>query len=106
MSVSVPLSNVEGIMEVCQNFDSENNIKPESVEHTRASTSGDRDRIINELMGSKVFDYVPGRYHRTFKGIQPSVSNVVNKKKLIDWIKEHKKKLIANNILAKVFGHT
>lgn len=97
--------SLNGIMDVCTKFDNENGIKPESIEHTRTSTSSDRDKIVKELIESKVFNYVPGRYHHSFKGIQPSISSVVNKGKLINWIQEQKKKLIANITLSKLYGH-
>lgn len=97
--------SLKGIMDVCQTFDSENGIKPVSIEHTRSSTLGDRDKIIKELMDSNVFQYTPGRWHHSFKDIQPSISNSVNKKKLIKWIDKQKKKLVSNVTLAKAYGH-
>lgn len=36
--------SLNGIMDVCRNFDRENNISPESIEHTRSSTLADRDK--------------------------------------------------------------
>ena len=63
-------------MGLCQEFDVENNSAPQSVEHTKASYAKDFKHVLKELVSSfHVFDYVPGRFHKSFKGIQPNIAN-------------------------------
>ena len=84
--------SLNGIMVACQQFDVENNISPQSIEHTRRSNAKDFDSILNELVSSSsVFDYIPGRSHPT--QIQPSIAQCINSKKLLTWLKKQKVRL-------------
>ena len=50
-----------------------------SVHHTGSSSKEDRvKKIITQLAESKVFDYIPGHFHHTFKGIKPHVSSHID----------------------------
>jgi len=71
-----------GVMKVCSKFDKDNRVHPPSVAHTRHSVAADEKMILTELIkSSRVFDYIPGCEHRTFKNIQPSVVEHLDKKK-------------------------
>lgn len=63
-------------VDVCVHFDKVSNIRPTSLYHTSPSSSEERDKIIAQLATeSRVFDYIPGRFHHTFKSVQPHVSS-------------------------------
>ena len=56
------------------------------MHHTNASSKEDRDKIITQLTESRVFDYIPGCFHNTFKGIKPHVLSHIDVEKLTQWI--------------------
>ena len=54
----------------------------------------DLDLVINELtQKSRVIDYIPGRFHRSFKDIKPHISDHVDLDSLFKWIKKHQNKI-------------
>lgn len=56
-----------GIQKMCSTFDDEANIHASSTAHTRASTKSDEKKVMTKLVKtSTIFDYVPGRCHKTF----------------------------------------
>jgi hypothetical protein len=59
--------SLAGIMTVCDRFDSENGVCPTSQSHTRSSVTTDEKMIMELTETSRVFDYVPGQSHNTFK---------------------------------------
>ena len=60
--------HLNGIMNVCNRFDQQNNLYVESSIHRWPSSQKDEQLIIDELIRSKVFHYIPGRQHYTFRG--------------------------------------
>ena len=67
------------LLNVGDHFDEICDIKAVSLHHTKASSKEDRDKILKQLVSeSRVFDYVPGRYHKTFKGIHPHISSHID----------------------------
>ena len=73
---------------ITDHFDEICDIKPVSRHHTKASSKEDRDIILKQLVSeSRVFDYVPGRYHKSFENIRPHISSHIDINKLITWIK-------------------
>ena len=99
-------SSLGGIMAVCKSFDKYTDIAPESVQHTKRSTKKDRELILKQLVStSRVFDYVPGRKHKSFAGVHANIASAIDKKKLFDWIQKQKVKLHKDNMMAKAFGH-
>ena len=77
------------LLGIASHYDQECGIKPASVHHSKASSSQDREMILNELSKeSKVFDYIPGRYHYSFKNISPHVSSHIKVDKLTQRIKQ------------------
>ena len=81
------------LMAVSTHFDSECGIPKESIYHTCKDTSKDLQLVVDELQKSKVFDYIPGRYHKTFQNIKPHISAHVDTDKLFSWIQGHQKKI-------------
>lgn len=57
------------------------------------SSETDRNKIIQELTESKVFDYIPGRYHHTFKNITPHISSHIQVGKLMNHIHQTRDKI-------------
>ena len=85
-------------------FDEICSIKPVSLHHTKASSKDNRDKILTQLVSeSRVFDYVPGRYHTTFKGIQPHISSHIDNVKLIKWVKQTRNNIANRHELKKLF---
>ena len=92
------------LLNVGTHFDSICGIKPVSLHHTKASSKDDRDKIIKQLITeSKVFDYVPGRYHKTFKNIRPHISSHIDASKLITWIKQTGSNIANKHELKNIF---
>ena len=64
--------SLRNLMEVTSHFDSMCDIPPDSIYHTCKRYGKDLDMMIEELTErSRVFDYIPGRFHRLFKDIKP-----------------------------------
>lgn len=97
--------SIKGLTDAVQNFDRECEINPASIQHTSASLAKDEEMILEELTKSRVFDYVPGREHRTFKGIVPNLSICVDKEKLVNTITKYKKQLQRKANVAKLYKH-
>lgn len=86
-------------------FDSISDVPRESIYHTCKDSNKDLQLIVSELVQSKVFDYIPGRFHTTFKNIKPHISAHIDTEKLFEWIEGHQRKnsskLKLRNILHK-----
>ena len=92
------------LLNVGTHFDLICGIKPVSLHHTKASSREDRDKIIEQLVSeTRVFDYIPGRYHKTFKNIQPHISSHIDAHKLITSMKEIIKKITNRHELRNIF---
>ena len=75
--------SIKGILETLNRFDLEHEVHPQSMEHSDASVGSDERIIINELLvKSRVFDYIPGRRHRSFPNISPFIQDSIDKDKL------------------------
>ena len=62
------------LMEVSSHFDIICDIRPESIYHTCQSYGKDLEMLVEELsLESRVFDYIPGCFHRSFLGIKPHI---------------------------------
>ena len=85
-----------------EQYCSELGIKPTSSHHTRHSSEKDKQLIIDELSRkSRVFEYVPGRVHPSYRSIEPCIAKTVDADKLIKWITTQKQKLKNNAEFAK-----
>ena len=61
--------------------------------------------LVEELTSkSRVFNYIPGRHHRSFQGIKPHISSHIDIDKLFQWIKKHQAK-ISRQIKLKYILH-
>ena len=70
---------LRNLMEVSSHFDTICSIHPESIYHTRRCYGQDLEMLVEELtVRSRVFDYVPGRFHRLFQNIKPHISDHVD----------------------------
>lgn len=99
--------SLKGLIETCSTFDAQLGLEPSSISHSKANTSKDEKVIIKELTEtSRVFDYVPGRNHASFKSIHPSITEHINMTKLIQWIQKKKKGMQDNITKASIFGHS
>ena len=92
------------LLNISDHFDEICNVNPISLHHTKASSKEDRDKILKQLASeSRVFDYVPGRYHKTFKGIHPHISSHLDINKLVTWIKQTRNSIANRHELKKLF---
>ena len=92
------------LLDIGNHFDEICGIKPVSLHHTKASSKEDRDKIIKQLVSeSRVFDYVPGRSHKTFESIRPHISSHMDVNKLITWIKQTRNNIANRHELKKHF---
>ena len=98
--------SLNGIMNVCDAFDSVSGVSPMIQAHSGPNVATDEKKIIKELTeSSSVFDYIPGRVHKTFPSIQPNVVPNMDKKALVNYIKEQQKALLKQQTFARVYGH-
>ena len=85
---------LNGIMQIANNFDLESEVHSVSTQHTCSLLEKDEDTVLEELVDmSHVFDYIPGRQHRTFTSIAPNLAVSVNKDKLCTTINKYKQEL-------------
>ncbi|SMN01873.1 hypothetical protein SPONL_183 [uncultured Candidatus Thioglobus sp.] len=96
--------SLKALIDITNNFDHTLKLHPESLHHTTKSSIKDRNLILSQLATSRVFDYIPGRFHFAFKNIKSHVSDCVNVAKLVKWIKEHTRNM-ANNIKLRNILH-
>ena len=67
------------LLNITDHLDKICDIKPVSLRHTKASSKEDRDIILKLVSESRVFDYIPGRYHKNFENIRPHISSHIDK---------------------------
>lgn len=101
--------SLKALMDTCSHFDSICGIHNESIYHTCQDTSKDLDLIVQELVKSDVFEYVvfeyvPGRFHKTFQNIKPHIAAHIDCDKMFNWIKDHQKK-ISNHMKLRELLH-
>jgi hypothetical protein len=86
--------SLQTLFTICQNADAILGIPPISLHHTSHSSEKDEKLIIEELINkSRVFEYIPGRSHRSFSNIEPCIAKAINSGKLLKWINDQKNKL-------------
>ena len=82
--------SLKGVMDIVHTFDVNTNLHAVSTDHTVSSSRKD-DVVLAELLKSQVFDYIPGRKHKSFANISPNVSGHINASKFFQWLKEQDK---------------
>jgi len=68
------------------------------------SSKKDEDMVLAELLKSQVFDYIPGRKHKSFANISP-MSGHNNASKFFQWLKEQKDKTVRCQKVQKMLLH-
>ena len=98
--------SLRNLMEVSSHFDSICSIHRNSIHHTCQSYGKDLETLVEELTSkSRVFDYIPGRCHRSFQGIKPHISDHIDVDKLFQWIKKHQAKISSQNKLKDILHY-
>ena len=92
------MGGVERVNTICD-------IPPDSIHHTKVSSSKDQEMIINELGESRIFHYVPGHYYPSFKDIKAYISSCINTFKLIGMIKKHQQSIADYMELRQILRH-
>ena len=75
-------------------YDSTNNVRPESGSHACHPTATDLKRILDQLLQASVFDIKPARTHLTFPKLKTNIISKVSKRKLLSWMHEHMQNLL------------
>lgn len=57
------------------------------------------------LKTSSVFDYIPGRHHKTFKNIKPNIIDRIDKKAFLEGLQVKKAELSRDQTLLKFYRH-
>ena len=94
---------LRGLMNIADQFDCTSGIHASSIYHTCKSSHKDCKAILDELLKTEVFSYIPGRSHRTFAKIKPHISAHVDSDKLFTWIRTQQKKISDSIRLRKIF---
>ena len=94
--------SLKGVMDVVQTFDVNTNLHAVSTDHTVSSSKKDEDAMLTELLKSQVFDYIPGRKHKSFANIRPNVSGHINASKFFQWLQEQKDKTVKYKKMEKL----
>ena len=94
--------SLKGIMDVCKHFDDICQLEPLSSRHTIASSMKDIDTVLQELLKSRVFDYIPGRKHKSFPSIKPNVFQEINVENYIKYLTSQKRQLKAELTYSKL----
>ena len=95
-SIVQTAKSLKNLLMITQNFDSTCKLHPESLHHTTKSSKKDRDLVLTQLVESRVFDYIPGRCHHSFRNIKPRISDCVDISRIVKWIKEHQLSVARN----------
>ena len=97
--------SLDGLIKVCTSFDDQHGLHSLSLEHSRPSLAKDEKLIIDELQNSRVFDYIPGREYRSFRGIKANPAEKIDIEKLTDWIKKQKCTLQSEQNVCRMYRH-
>ena len=96
--------SLRNLMEVSSHFDTICNIHSDSIYHTCQHYGKDLEMLVEELsLKSRVFEYVPGRFHSSFQNIKPHISDHVDINKLFQWIKKHQARISNQVKLRNIF---
>lgn len=98
--------SLDGLLKVAKSFDQQHGLHPESLEHSAPRLAKDEKLIMDELARSRVFEYIPGREHRSFRGIKPNAAQKVDLKKITAWIQEKKHILQSEQNVSRLYKHS
>ena len=97
--------SLRGLMDFTKHFDDISQISPDSISHTKYCNEKDKQMILKELTTeSKVFDYIPGRLHKSFKSIKAHISKHLDTHDLINTIKRHQQSIADHMDLKSVLS--
>ena len=74
---------------ILDNFDAVNKVPSESGAHSKKSSEKDLNKIINQLVKSKVFDIIPGQKHKSYPNIKTNCIRTLPEQDLKDWMIKH-----------------
>ncbi len=81
------------LVKVTANYDGENRIPSESGRHFALGITGDLEKVVKELVTSKVLQQIPGRAHVAFKKHVPNPLRKLKPPDILDWMRTRFKKL-------------
>jgi len=97
--------SLNNAIKVLSYFDREHNLHSKPTKHSTPSMEKDILKIVQKLCNSKVFDYIPGRQHHTFRGIKSNAALKVDSDKYITWLVEQRNELQREQNVAKLYKH-
>jgi hypothetical protein len=81
------------LVQVTANFDEQNSVPPDSSKHCSRTVTRDLEKVVRELITSKVLENTPGRVHTAFKKYTPNPMRKIVKDDLLKCMQKQFKKL-------------
>ena len=86
--------SLHSLIDSTKYFDDITEISPDFLSHTKHCNSKDVEMILKELAtGSRVFDYIPGCFHESFKSLKAHISKHLDTHDLINTIKRNQQSI-------------
>lgn len=77
------------LTDTLENFDNINNVPAESGAHSTRSNEKDLNKVVSQLVKSKVFDITPGRRHKSLSNLRTNYIRSLSESKLKEWMLDH-----------------
>ncbi len=87
-------SAIAGIQRIGANFDEQSQVVARTSKHSTRGVALDEMTIMDDLRRLRPFNKVPGRCHRHFKDIVPSMVQLFDAQKFRAWVYQHKKDVL------------
>ena len=86
-------SSVGGVQCICQSYDKNSDVTPNSTAHSRKTAKVDELCMVQDLNNLQPFKAVPGRCHATFSNIKSSPTLSIDWPAFYQWLNKHKKRM-------------
>ena len=94
-------SSVGGVQCICQSYDKNFDVTPNSTAHSRKTAKVDELCMVQDLKNLQPFKAVPGRYHATFSNIKSSPTLSIDWPAFYQWLDKHKKRMATWNAVVE-----
>ena len=89
--------SVGGVQSICQSYDRNSGVTPNSTAHSRNTAKVDELCMVQDLKNLQPFKAVPGRCHATFSNIKSSPTLSIDWPAFYQWLDKHKKRMATWN---------
>ena len=90
-------SSVGGVQCICQSYDKNSDVTPNSTAHSRKTAKVDELCMVQDLQTLQPFKAIPGRCHATFSNIRSSPTLSLDWPAFYQWLNKHKKRMATWN---------